>query len=128
MFIDIDISINFDFIEKCLLYTKKGETVYFPVVFSTFNPGLSDKRRRKKDFVISVNHGVWRMVGYGNLCVYKTDYVFIGGYNTSITGWGWEDTELYQRYGTSVPLLLLLVKSFDFLSNFNIIGPLCVVL
>ena len=36
--------------------------------------------------------------GYGMTCMYSIDYQAVGGYNTSIVGWGGEDVDLYQRH------------------------------
>eukprot|EP00794_Sanderia_malayensis_P013741 gene13741-15175_t len=97
LFADIDVSFDLQFLERCYLYTKSGKSVYFPIVFSLYNPNMIDTNDTKK-CVISKKRGTWRIVGYGNLCVFKSDYFKIGGFDTNITGWGSEDSDLYNRY------------------------------
>ena len=97
MFVDIDIYFTSGFLQRCQVYTKKGKSLYYPIVFSLYNPSMVLKKIPKKTFVVSKRFGVWRKTGYGNFCVYKSDYLDIGGFNVNITGWGVEDNDLYQR-------------------------------
>eukprot|EP00795_Rhopilema_esculentum_P015046 gene15046-6209_t len=95
LFVDIDISFNSGFLQRCQLYTESKQSVYFPIVFSQYNPKIVGQS--KKPWVISSNHGMWRDQGHGNLCVFKSDYLEAGGFSLNITGWGSEDDEIYQR-------------------------------
>ena len=95
LFVDIDISFNSGFLQRCQLYTESKKSVYFPIVFSQYNPAIVGKT--KKPWVISSNHGMWRDQGHGNLCVFRSDYLEVGGFSLNITGWGSEDDEIYQR-------------------------------
>lgn len=96
LFADIDMAFDDGFLTRCQLYADPGKSVYFPIIFSLYNPKFSQKKG-KKQFVISKNRGLWRISGLGNLCVNKNDYLKIGGFNTKMNGWGSEDDELYQR-------------------------------
>ena len=96
LFADIDMTFGDGFLTRCQLYADPGRSVYFPIIFSLYNPKFSQKKGKKK-FVISKNRGLWRVSGLGNLCVYKNDYLKIGGFDTKMSGWGSEDDDLYQR-------------------------------
>ena len=97
VFADIDITFDDGFLQRCQSYTQAGKSVYFPIVFSMYNPIFYPKGSNNT-FVVSRKKGFWRTTGLGNLCVYKSDYFAVGGFNTNITGWGSEDDDLYERY------------------------------
>ena len=96
IFVDIDITFDYGFLQRCQSYTQAGKSVYFPIVFSMYNPIFYPKSGNRT-FVVSRKKGFWRTTGLGNLCVYKSDYLAVGGFNTNITGWGSEDDDLYER-------------------------------
>jgi len=97
VFADIDITFDDGFLQRCQSYTQAGKSVYFPIVFSMYNP-IFYPRGSNNTFVVSRKKGFWRTTGLGNLCVYKSDYFAVGGFNTNITGWGSEDDDLYERF------------------------------
>ena len=101
IFVDIDITFDYGFLQRCQSYTQAGKGVYFPIVFSMYNPVFYPKGGNKT-FVVSRRKGFWRTTGLGNLCVYKSDYLAVGGFNTNITGWGSEDDDLYERWVVSL--------------------------
>ena len=111
LFADIDMAFDDGFLTRCQLYADPGSSVYFPIIFSLYNPKFSQKEGKKK-FVISKNSGLWRISGLGNLCVYKNDYLKIGGFDTKMNGWGSEDDDLYQR-------LVALSSTIKFLETFD---------
>lgn len=96
MFADIDITFDNGFLQRCQSYTEAGKSSYFPMVFSMYNPTFYPKNSSKA-FIISRKRGYWRTGGLGNLCVYKSDYLAAGGFDTNINGWGSEDDDLYER-------------------------------
>lgn len=100
---DIDIKISPQFFSRCRNHAKLGESVYMPIVFSLYNPGIvfrNDPSLAETDalFNISEHTGTWRPYGYGMVCMYRPDYMSIGGFNLNIKGWGGEDYSLYIRY------------------------------
>ena len=81
--VDVDIQFTADVLDNIRSFTKLGEQVYFPIVFSMFK-GETD--------------GYWRDFGYGIMAAYRADIDRVDGFNTTIVGWGKEDVDLYDRF------------------------------
>ena len=47
---------------------------------------------------ISKSTGHWVFYGFGMVCLYKSDYDAVGGYDLSIRGWGGEDVALFDSH------------------------------
>lgn len=83
LLIDVDIQFSGEALDLVRSFSKPGEQVYFPIVFSMF------KGERE---------GYWRDFGFGIMSAYKQDIERVQGFNTTITGWGKEDVDLYERF------------------------------
>jgi len=83
LLIDIDIQFSGEALDLVRSFSKPGEQVYFPIVYSMF------KGERE---------GYWRDFGFGIMSAYKQDLERVQGFNTSIVGWGKEDVDLYERF------------------------------
>ena len=81
--VDVDIQFSADVLDNIRSFTKLGEQVYFPIVFSLFK-GETD--------------GYWRDFGYGIMSAHKADIERVNGFNTTIVGWGKEDVDLFDRF------------------------------
>ncbi|VDI54969.1 chondroitin sulfate synthase [Mytilus galloprovincialis] len=90
-FIDVNILFDRDVLLRICFITIKNIQVYYPIVFSQYNPSLissiSDSCDTKLTNIKS-DHGYWRSMGYVMVSTYKRDLLSVGGLDTSIKGWG----------------------------------------
>ncbi|MBN3310733.1 chondroitin sulfate synthase 3 [Amia ocellicauda] len=99
LFCDVDLVFNADFLQRCRDNTVQGEQVYYPIIFSQYDPKIVYAGNAPEDssFVFTKKSGFWRDYGFGITCIYKSDLVNAGGFDTSIQGWGLEDVDLFTK-------------------------------
>ncbi|KAJ7369822.1 Chondroitin sulfate synthase 1 [Desmophyllum pertusum] len=97
---DVDLIFNSEFIDRCRMNTALGKRVYFPIRFSQFDPELTYTNKTKPDSYFTINNGagIWRSYSYGPACIYHHDLDAVGGFDTTIRGWGWEDVDLFDKF------------------------------
>lgn len=103
LFCDVDLIFTPDFLQRCRANTIQGQQVYYPIIFSQYDPKVTygGNPPVDSDFVFTKKTGFWRDYGYGITCIYKSDLVSAGGFDTSIQGWGLEDVDLFTKVITS---------------------------
>ena len=98
---DVDMTIEKAFLGRCRQNAIQSRRVYYPEVFKYYNMDYVYKFNRKPPessaYSIHRLNGHWNTYGYGMLCIHKSDYDAVGGFNTAITGWGVEDVDLAER-------------------------------
>uniref|UniRef100_A0A8D2J7A3 Hexosyltransferase n=1 Tax=Varanus komodoensis TaxID=61221 RepID=A0A8D2J7A3_VARKO len=103
LFCDVDLIFTPDFLQRCRANTIQGQQVYYPIIFSQYDPKITYGGNPPVDsnFVFTKKTGFWRDYGFGITCIYKSDLVSAGGFDTSIQGWGLEDVDLFTKVITS---------------------------
>ena len=94
---DVDLDIHPDFFKRCARNTVRGKRVYYPMFFKLYNQDYIYNNTQPSVIEMVREQGHWASYSYGMLCIYQSDYIASGGFNTDIVGWGGEDVDLYEK-------------------------------
>nr|XP_023021724.1 chondroitin sulfate synthase 1 [Leptinotarsa decemlineata] len=103
LFIDVDMVFDKQSLQRIRRNTVLNKQVYFPIVYSLYNPGLLNRSYLGADYseftpdIINEQSGFWRQFGFGIVSLYKSDYLSLGGFNLMISGWGYEDVTFFDN-------------------------------
>lgn len=98
-FCDVDLIFDGEFLNRCRSNTILGKQVYYPMVFSQFDPKATHSYGvNQNHFNLDKNAGFWRTYAFGIVCMYQNDLKTVGGFDTTIRGWGLEDVELFEKF------------------------------
>jgi chondroitin sulfate synthase len=99
-FIDLDMVFTRDLFPRIRHHTIFHKQVYFPIIFSQYDPQYWETTQIQANFSsynVHDDFGYWRQYGFGMLGIYKSDLGSIGSWNVEISGWGKEDVDIYDK-------------------------------
>jgi hypothetical protein len=105
---NVDLVITEDGLRRCRYHTTLGQMVYYPMVFSLYDPHLIYEVIHKETIPsvqnqLRIDHdkGRWQQNHYGVSCQYRTDFLAMSN-DLGLDTWQDADQTLYTKYIQSV--------------------------
>ena len=105
--VDVDLYVKVDFFLNALAFARQGHSMYFPIMFSRFNPDLINMYTEtlklstgpwlSKPETITADTGLWRDFSLGMVGMYASDAKAVGLFDAEIEGWGNEDVFFFEK-------------------------------
>ncbi|RXN28633.1 chondroitin sulfate N-acetylgalactosaminyltransferase 1-like protein [Labeo rohita] len=100
-FCDVNVRFGAEFLNSCRMNAEAGKKVFYPVMFSLYNPEIIYGQHipsAQDQLVIRKDFGFWKDVDYGMTCQYRSDFINTGGFDVSAKGRATEDVHLYRKF------------------------------
>ncbi|KAF4110414.1 hypothetical protein G5714_009666 [Onychostoma macrolepis] len=97
-FCDVNVRFSAEFLNSCRMNTEPGKKVFYPVMFSLYNPEVIYGQHipsAEDQLVIKKDFGFWKDFDFGTTCQYRSDFINTGGFD--VKGGATEDVPSLQE-------------------------------
>ncbi|KAL1268951.1 hypothetical protein QQF64_031240 [Cirrhinus molitorella] len=101
LFCDVNVRFSAEFLNSCRMNAQPGKKVFYPVMFSLYNPQIIYGQHippAEDQLVIRKDFGFWKDVDFGTTCQYRSDFMNTGGFDVFVKGGATEDVHLYRKF------------------------------
>nr|XP_055023594.1 chondroitin sulfate N-acetylgalactosaminyltransferase 1 [Misgurnus anguillicaudatus] len=100
-FCNVNVHFTAEFLNSCRINAAAGQKVFYPVMFSQYNPEViygHNVPPLEEQLVVRKDFGFWKDLDFGMTCQYRSDFLKIGGFDVTVKGRDTEDAHLYRKY------------------------------
>ncbi|XP_051524480.1 chondroitin sulfate N-acetylgalactosaminyltransferase 1 [Myxocyprinus asiaticus] len=99
-FCDVNVRFTAEFLKSCRMNAEPGKKVFYPVMFSQYNPEVlygHSIPRVEEQLVIRKDFGFWKDYDFRMTCLYRSDFINIGGFDLTKDR-ATDDVHLYRKF------------------------------
>ncbi|XP_005166733.2 chondroitin sulfate N-acetylgalactosaminyltransferase 1 [Danio rerio] len=100
-FCDVNVHFTAEFLNSCRINAQPGQKVFYPVMFSLYNPELLYGQHvppAQQQMVVRKDYGFWKDDDFSTACLYRSDFMNAGGFGAfSARGSDTADLHLYRK-------------------------------